>query len=206
VTQNGTLGNLRRVSWEGRDDAELLFGARRDREAFAVFYRQHALVVYRWFAYRVEREGALASELTAETFAEALRSLSGFKGTGAGSGTSWLFGIARNLAREHHRTRRVRADARRDLEMPRAGSLDWSLEEAEDRIDVDRLGKELGRALALLPPAQREAVTLRIVDELDYPSIARGTATTEQAARLRVSRGLRALRRQLAAATNKEDS
>lgn len=200
------MRNLGRVSWEGRDDAELLNGALRDREAFAVFYRQHALPVYRWFAYRVEREGVLAAELTAETFAEALRSLPRFKGTARGTGTSWLFGIARNLARDHHRRRRVRDDARRALRMPRGGCVDESLQDAEERIDSGRLREELERALAELPPAQRQAVTLRVVNELDYPAIARIAETTEQAARLRVSRGLRALRGQLASPMTEGDS
>lgn len=204
ATQDRASRNLSSVSWDGRDDAELLNGALRDRDAFAVFYRRHAVTVYRWFAYRVEREGALAAELTAETFAEALRSLPTFKGTAPGSGTSWLFGIARNLAKEHHRRRRVRDDARRELGMPR-GSLDGAFQDVEERVDVGRLRARLEESLAELPPAQRTAVTLRVVDELDYPSIALATETTEQAVRLRVSRGLRALRGQLASATKEEE-
>ena len=206
ATQDRARRNLRSVSWEGRDDAGLLNAALRDKEAFGLFYRQHALALYRWFAYRVEREGALAAELTAETFAEALRSLSRFEGTAPGSGTAWLFGIARNLAREHHRRRRVRDDARRELGMPRAGIPDHALEEAEDRVDSKRLREQLEVALAELPPAQRRAVTLRVVSELDYASIARATATSEQSVRLRVSRGLRALRAQLAPVTNEEET
>ena len=198
-------GNFSSVSWQGRTDAELLDAARRDREAFAAFYREHAVPVYRWFAYRVEREGALAAELTAETFAEALRSLPRFRGTVAGSGTAWLFGIARNLAREHHRSRRVRTDARRELGMPPAGALDGYLADADERMDSNRLRRELDSALDRLPPAQKQAVTLRVVEELDYPEIARAAETTEQAVRLRVSRGLRALRLQLTPATNEED-
>ncbi len=194
------------MSWKGRDDAELLNDALRDREAFGVFYRQHALAVYRWFAYRVEREGTLPAELTAETFAEALRSLPRFQGTGPGAGTAWLFGIARNLAREHHRSRRVRDDARRNLRMPRAGAFDAALEDANDRLDSERLRRRLDEALDALSAAQRRAVTLRVVEELDYHSVADTMATTEEAARLRVSRGLRALRDQLAPATNEEES
>ncbi|MBA3736255.1 MAG: RNA polymerase sigma factor [Actinobacteria bacterium] len=205
MTQDRGSCNLSSVTWEGRDDAQLLNSALRDREAFGVFYRQHALTVYRWFAYRVDREGTLAAELTAETFAEALRSLPRFAGTTPGSGTSWLFGIARNLALEHHRRRRVRDEARRELGMPRVGVVDESFQNAEERIDSGRLRDELDAALAQLPPAQRQAVMLRVVEELDYPSIAHATASSEPAARLHVSRGLRALRNQLTAAANKEE-
>jgi RNA polymerase sigma-70 factor (ECF subfamily) len=48
-------------------------------------------------------------------------------------------------------------------------------------------------ALADLGAEQREAVRLRAVDELGYPAIARRLGISEQAARARVSRGLRAL-------------
>jgi RNA polymerase sigma factor (sigma-70 family) len=200
-----TLSNFISVSQAGRDDAQLLNAALRDREAFGVFYEQHALAVYRWFSWRVGREGTVAAELTAETFAEALRSLPRFAGTGPGSGASWLFGIARNLAREHHRSRRIREDARRDLRMPRSVAVDDEFEAAEERTDSARLGHKLTEALAQLPPAQREAVTMRVIDELDYAEIARSSDTTEPAARLRVSRALRALRLQLTPATHKED-
>ena len=53
----------------------------------------------------------------------------------------------------------------------------------------------LGRqgALAELGPEQREAVRLRVVDELGYPAVAARLGVSEQTARARVSRGLRAL-------------
>jgi RNA polymerase sigma-70 factor (ECF subfamily) len=204
-TQDSTPGNLSSVSWNERDDAELLHGALHDREAFGVFYEQNALAVYRWFAYRVQREGTVAAELTAETFAEALRSLPRFRGTQPGSGVSWLFGIARNLAREHHRSRRIRRDARRELGMPRNGGLDEALQDADERLDATELRERLVAAIALLPRAQREAITMRVVEELEYPAIAAAADTTEQAVRLRVSRGLRALRVQLTPATHEED-
>jgi RNA polymerase sigma-70 factor (ECF subfamily) len=188
------------VRWDSESDVALLRAALHDRDAFSVFYRQHALVVYRWFAYRVQREGTVAAELTAETFAEALRSLPRFRGTTSGSGTAWLFGIARNLMREHHRSLRVRDQARRriGIAIPLEAVLDASLEDANDRIDSERLRDSLRAALELLPTAQREAVKLRIIDELEYPAIAKVTESSEQSVRLRVSRGLRALRAQLA--------
>jgi RNA polymerase sigma factor (sigma-70 family) len=189
-----------------RDDASLVRAAAAgDREAFARFYELHALSVFRWFAWHAGREGTLASELTAETFAEALRSLDRFRGTSPGSGTAWLFGIARNLAREHARSRRVRESARRALGMPLAAYLDDDLERTAERIDAASLSALLDEALAGLPDAQRRAVVLRIVDGLDYDEVAEALESSPQAARLRVSRGVRALRRRLAT-TNGRDT
>jgi len=44
-----------------------------------------------------------------------------------------------------------------------------------------------------LPAEQREALQLRVVDELDYPTVADRLGVSEVAARARVSRALRAL-------------
>ena len=57
-------------------------------------------------------------------------------------------------------------------------------------------------ALAELGPEQREAVRLRVVDELGYPAVAARLGVSEQTARARVSRGLRAL----AAAVNRHET
>jgi RNA polymerase sigma factor (sigma-70 family) len=187
-------------------DVQLLRRAARDSDAFATFYSQHALALFRWFAYRVEREGTVAAELTAETFAEALRSLPRFRGTAPGSGTAWLFGIARNLAREHHRSRRVRNDARRDLGFPLDLVYHAELEDASERLDAEGRRHELVQALAELPVAQRRAITLRVVNDLDYAAIAALTASSEQSVRLRVSRGLRTLRAQLSAVPSEENA
>ena len=51
------------------------------------------------------------------------------------------------------------------------------------------------RELAALPAAQRDAVRLRIVDELSYDDLAARLGITPDNARARVSRGLRALTR-----------
>jgi RNA polymerase sigma-70 factor (ECF subfamily) len=65
--------------------------------------------------------------------------------------------------------------------------------EIERRAGLDVLRADLAAALAQLSPAIRDAVQLRVVDELGYPDVARRLAISEQAARARVSRGLAAL-------------
>ena len=49
-------------------------------------------------------------------------------------------------------------------------------------------------ALDALPPGQRDAVQLRVLDELSYDQLADGLGCSPTAARVRVSRGLSALR------------
>jgi RNA polymerase sigma-70 factor, ECF subfamily len=52
---------------------------------------------------------------------------------------------------------------------------------------------EVTAQLARLPPEQRDALRMRFVDELGYPEVARRLQVSEDAARARVSRGLRRL-------------
>jgi DNA-directed RNA polymerase specialized sigma24 family protein len=56
----------------------------------------------------------------------------------------------------------------------------------------------------LLSDNAREAIMLRVVDELPYSELASRLAISEQAARLRVSRGMRVLALVLDAKTVKE--
>ena len=69
------------------------------------------------------------------------------------------------------------------------------VEDVDERLDAVALRAELARALAALPAETREAVLLRVVEQLDYAELAARLGCSAQAARLRVSRGLRALRR-----------
>ena len=55
----------------------------------------------------------------------------------------------------------------------------------------------LDEAMAELPEDQREAIRLRVVEDLSYADAARRTDATPQVVRSRVSRGLRTLRTRL---------
>jgi RNA polymerase sigma-70 factor (ECF subfamily) len=65
------------------------------------------------------------------------------------------------------------------------------------RAGLEEVRQTIAAGLAMLPDDAREAITLRIVEELSYPDLAARLAITEQAARMRVSRGMRTLSRVL---------
>jgi RNA polymerase sigma-70 factor, ECF subfamily len=56
-----------------------------------------------------------------------------------------------------------------------------------------RLGRAVASGLVALSAGEREAITLRIVEEREYPDVAARLRCSEQAARARVSRALRHL-------------
>jgi RNA polymerase sigma-70 factor, ECF subfamily len=168
-------------------DAELIRSARSNPAAFGALYERHALKVYAWCRLRLDWA---ASDLTAETFAQAWLSRDRFRDTRGGSALPWLIGIARNVLRETIRFDRVETRARERLGLP----LDLAIEEGYAAVD-ERLSPRttLAAALAQLPEHEREALELRVLGELPYEQVAERLAIRPAAARLRVSRALRRL-------------
>jgi RNA polymerase sigma-70 factor (ECF subfamily) len=165
-------------------DAELLQTA--NAQAFGELYGRHAVAVHEWFAQRI---AWAAADLTAETFARAWLSRRRFRDDRAGSALPWLLGIGRNVLRESARQDRVETAARARLGLP----VDLAADEfaaVDDRLSPQ---PSLRAALAELPPHERQALELRVVEELPYDDIARSLRIRPAAARLRVSRALRRL-------------
>jgi RNA polymerase sigma-70 factor, ECF subfamily len=168
-------------------DAELVRAAERDAGAFGELYRRHVAAVYAWFRSRI---AWAASDLTAETFAQAWLSRRTFRDEAKGSALPWLLGIARNVARESARRNAVETRARRRLGLP----IDLASEDGYDEVE-ERLSprQALARGLETLPEHEREALELRVVEELSYEQVADELGVRPAAARLRVSRALRRL-------------
>jgi RNA polymerase sigma factor (sigma-70 family) len=170
-----------------RTDAELIQAAESEAAAFAELYRRHVPAVHAWFRRRLEWA---ASDLTAETFAQCWLSRRSFRDEAGGSALPWLLGIARNVARESARRNEVETRARRRLGLP----IDLTSEDGYAAVE-ERLSPRtaLEEALETLPEHERDALELRVVDELPYPEVASRLGVRPAAARLRVSRALRRL-------------
>ena len=175
-----------------RTDAQLLAEAGRDPLAFREFYDRYATWVRSWFVRQTGSESA-ALDLTAETFAQAWHSCRRFRDMADGSGAPWLFGIARNLLRQYHKHNRIETAARERLGMPAAWAKCEDYEAVDERITAGSLAPLLRRALRALPLEQRRALELRVIQQLDYDEVAGALGCSQNAARLRVSRALRAL-------------
>jgi RNA polymerase sigma factor (sigma-70 family) len=158
----------------------------------ADLYREHAERMLVFFARRTY-DAQTAVDLVGETFARAYASRDRRRGVTPEEAAGWVWGIARNVLLE---TLRKGAAERRAL--ARLGAHAPVLNDDEQtRIEelagLADLRGFVAAALDELSADQREALRLRVVSELEYEEVAATLGISEQAARARVSRGLRAL-------------
>jgi|ERR1700712_3761344 RNA polymerase sigma-70 factor (ECF subfamily) len=161
-------------------------------DAFVAFYREHSRELLRFFARRT-LDAEVAADLTAETFAAAYAARSRFRERGEGSGP-WLYGIARNKLSRYYRSSRVEVEARARLDLPEQVSLSQTdMMRIEELLDFAPTSAAVRRALQELSERDREALSLRVIEARPYREIAALLGCSEQAARVRVSRGLQRL-------------
>ena len=171
-----------------RSDEELIVASRDDPSAFRELYDRWAEQILAYFVRRV-LDVELAADLMAETFAAAYESRERFRDVGRPGG-AWLYGIARRKLSHFYRHRKVEMQAARRLGMERAQIDDESAAEIAALVDRDERRVSAQAALIRLSAAEREAVELRVIDELDYDEISSRLQITTVAARTRVHRGL----------------
>jgi RNA polymerase sigma factor (sigma-70 family) len=162
--------------YEQESETALLRAARRDPAAFTALYRRLVGDVYEYLR-GATRDADLARDLTAETFARTLESLTRFRGLRPQSGRVYVFRVVQRLVAEQARSRSAELAAcrRLDIAVP-----------SEDADGGDALA-----ALDALSPDQREAVGMRVLLDREYAEVAARLGVSEATARKRVSRGLR---------------
>jgi len=159
-------------------------------------YARHSEELLAFIARRTG-DTEVALDLWGETFAQALTSQRRYRGATVEEEAAWLYGIARRLLTRYYRrgSAERRAMTRLGIERP---TIDLTTEaEIIRRAALDDMKQAIAAGVAMLPDQAREAIELRLVDELSYPDLAARLAITEQAARKRVSRAMGTLSRVL---------
>jgi RNA polymerase sigma factor (sigma-70 family) len=169
-----------------------------DPEGFVPFYRQEAEAVL-LFLTRRTLDGEVALDLTAETFAQAWRGWSRVREESRKEMRAWLFTIARRQLGHYLRHGQAQRTAVRRLGIRTPGVHEDDLAAIEDAAGLGDVRLGLKLQLGRLSDEQRDALQLRVVEEMPYEEVARRLGVSEQAARARVSRGLRTLQRALSA-------
>jgi RNA polymerase sigma-70 factor, ECF subfamily len=164
----------------------------RDATAFGAFYRANDVQVLAFFARRTY-DVEVSRDLTAETFAQAFRGRRRFRGSTDEEARGWLYAIARNLLSRYERRGAVERKAVDKLGIDIPPLEDGDVERTLQLADLADVRHAIAHAFDSLSETQREAVRLRVVDELSYGEVARRLDVSEATARARVSRGLRQL-------------
>jgi RNA polymerase sigma factor (sigma-70 family) len=174
-------------------DAEIIARSRADPSGFAVIFDRHYAAIRRYLGRRVDR--ALADEMAGEAFVRAFAGRDGYDGAHVDA-RPWLYGIATNLVRKHQRTeeRRRRAYAR----VLDPGFSSGGLDGADGRADAAALGPAVAAALARLQPADRDALLLLALTDLDYEGIAIAMGVPVGTVRSRLHRARRHITNDLA--------
>jgi RNA polymerase sigma-70 factor (ECF subfamily) len=165
-----------------------------DADDISDLYARHARRIVVFFARRTY-DAETAVELMAETFAAAVADRARFRGTGEEEAVAWLYGIARNRYGSWLRHARVERKALTRLGLQAPQLSDAELERIDELAGTAKLRAEVAGQLEALTPDHRVALQLRVVEECSYEDLASRLGISEQTARARVSRALRALGR-----------
>lgn len=168
-------------------------------------YRQEATAVVAAIT-RQTLDADLALDIAGEAFAVAFERRDTFRGASRAEAVAWVHAIARTTAVDHFRRGGAerRAFTRLGIERPEMGEDERR--RIEELAGIAELRESVVVELGRLPEDQRRAVQLRVIDELSHAEVATQLQITTQAARARVSRGLRALARELAITKETSDA
>lgn len=155
-----------------------------DTEAFARLVDRHYDRCAR-IAMRILGNREDAEEAVQDAFLRAFRALGTYEDRERFA--PWLSRIVVNQCR----TIRARVNRRDEVF---AGFEPGDVAHFSTAAEADSLWPDLERALAQLPPEQREAIVLRYADDLTYEEMARVTGAGESALKMRVQRAFARLR------------
>lgn len=163
-----------------------------DRDAFARLYDMLSARVFGLIV-RVLVDRAQSEEVLQEVFLEIWQSASRFR-TARGQGRAWVLTIAHRRAVD--RVRAAQASVDRDH---RAGIRDLSSSPAgvEETVELRIEGRRVARALAALPEAQREAITLAYYGGYSQSEVAALTGAPLGTIKTRMRDGLTRLRKEM---------
>jgi RNA polymerase sigma-70 factor (ECF subfamily) len=139
-----------------------------DADAFRLIFERYSRPVIS-FIYDMVNDRGLAEELTQETFVRAYRAIHTMRAETKLS--TWLFGIARNVARESLRSR-ARATSHVDLADKSVMDLSDKKPAPVEGVLSKELNDLIRRSLAALDEDKRLVFTLKVLHQCSYEEIA----------------------------------
>ncbi|MDE3721044.1 sigma-70 family RNA polymerase sigma factor [Nocardiopsis sp. N85] len=185
-----------RVPEEAGSDASVVLRSLDDPTDFGEIFRRHAPALHRYVVRRLGR--ADADDVVAETFHVAFRERHRYD-PAYPDARPWLWRIAANLVRGHHRaeTRHYRALARTGVDPVLEGHAD----RVGERVDAASVSASLAGALARLSKGDRDVLLLIAWGELTYEEVASVLGIPVGTVRSRLHRARKRLRTALPTST-----
>jgi uncharacterized protein len=172
-----------------RDDADLVRAARGgDRQAFAALIERQLPLLRATARRAAGNDRELAAEAVQEAVLTALRSLDRLRDDARFG--AWLAGIGLNA------TRHLLRDGRRVLPVD-GTELQAQPSDPDQALDDARAAARIRRAIAALPPGQREAVSLFYLDGLTHAEAAAHLGVPPGAVKARLHKARATLRTRL---------
>jgi len=171
-------------------DAELIARSGELPESFAALFDRHAAALYRYLTRRAG--SSVAEDLVAQTFLVAFERRDRYD-TSRSDARAWLYGIATNLLRRHHRdeARLLRALARTGTDPV---ATPCPADRIASRLDASAVSRRLAATLAGLPAKERDVLLLYAWAELDIEEIGRALDIPAGTVRSRLHRARKRLR------------
>lgn len=170
-------------------DKDIILRSRGWPAAFSELYKRHASAIYK---YAERRAGvSVAEDVMAETFLVAFERRDSFS-TAWDDARPWLFGIATNLLKKHHRAE-ARAMKAYIRSVERVDSL-RPMQDVDDAIDAQVSTQLIAAALTSMPAIDRDTILLFAWAELSYEGIAAAMDVPVGTVRSRLHRARMSLR------------
>ena len=174
-------------------DEELVERSRRgDDAAFGVIFERYSWPVT-GFIFGLVGERGLAEELAQETFVRAHRRLPSLRDPSLLS--TWLFGIAKNVAREAIQARRAAVRRAATTDNSAVANLSDRAPLPDEQLLIKELHGAVERAFLTLDDDKRMIFTLRIFQQRSYEEIARITGFSLSKIKTDLSRARAEMRR-----------
>ena len=168
-----------------------------DQEAFGKLYEMFRPRVAK-FLFNATRDYCLADELSNDTFFRAHRALADLRRVQESSFLSFLFRIAANLLRDHHRRKKLSTSPMEDGCWESVSVDTQSCPESWEHLQSQERSDMLHQALAELSAEQSTLITLSHFQELSAEQIAQILGKpSAQAVRAALHRAMKHLHKQL---------
>jgi RNA polymerase sigma-70 factor (ECF subfamily) len=156
--------------------------------AWESLLRLHTRRIYN-LCYRFTGRAEDAEDVAQEVFIKVFQTLKSYDAA-QGSFSTWLNRVTRNHLVDHYRrSRKDRATASLEDEMPAAEQKSSPLLEPGRQVESRERRELLQLALDKLSPDLREAVILRDLEDLDYEEIAQVLGVPQGTVKSRINRG-----------------